>query len=69
MKNCELALSMLTLLRAMEIAPRVCDRLFSTPLAENSPLIVSSEPPMPVPSGSPPWIMKPSMMRWKVRPS
>ena len=26
-------------------------------------------PPVPVPSGSPPWIMKPGMMRWKMVPS
>jgi hypothetical protein len=25
--------------------------------------------PVPVPLGQPPWIMNPSMMRWKVRPS
>src|SRR6188472_4075324 len=26
-------------------------------------------PPLPVPSGSPPWITKPGTMRWNVRPS
>ena len=68
MKNCDEALSY-DCERAMEIAPRVCDRGFSTPLAENSPWMVLSEPPRPVPCGSPPCIMKPAMIRWKVRPS
>ena len=26
-------------------------------------------PPLPVPCGSPPWIMKPGITRWKVMPS
>mgnify|MGYP007130443012 CR=1 FL=1 len=30
---------------------------------------VGAVPPVPVPSGQPPWIMKSLMMRWKVRPS
>ena len=25
------------------------------------------DPPDPVPSGSPPWIMNPGMIRWKIR--
>ena len=68
MKNCELAESG-SLARAIEMVPRVCGMLFATPLAENSPLIAWSEPPVPSPAGSPPWIMKPGTTRWNVRPS
>ena len=39
--------------------PRVCDRLFVTPLSANSPFIFVSEPPVPSPLGSPPCIIKP----------
>ena len=67
-KNWELAL-FLSLERAMETVPRTWEMGFSTPFSANSPTTVSSEPPVPSPLGSPPWIMKPSMMRWKVRPS
>ena len=52
------ALSLL-LERAIEIAPLVCERLFSIPLLLNSPFILLSEPPVPLPSGSPPCIIKP----------
>ena len=33
------------------------------------PFMVCSLPPVPLPSGSPPCIIKPAMMRWKVSPS
>ena len=68
MKNWELALLGLEE-RAMFSTPRVCFRSFFTPFWANSPLISLSEPPVPLPRGSPPWIMKPEMMRWKVNPS
>ena len=68
MKNWELA-ELYACERAMEMVPRVCGKLFLTLLAENSPLMHWPEPPVPSPLGSPPWIMKPSMTRWKVRPS
>ena len=55
--------------RAMEMVPRVWEMGLSQPLALNSPGMVSSEPPVPLPLGSPPCIIKPSMIRWKVRPS
>ena len=35
----------------------------------NSALIWYPGPPMPVPSGQPPWIMKPLMTRWNTVPS
>ncbi len=35
----------------------------------NSSGIVYPGPPVPVPRGSPPWIMNPSMTRWKMTPS
>ena len=70
MYNKELgACAVLTLALAMEIAPLVWDNGFFTPLESNSPLISRSEPPIPVPNGSPPWIIKPLIMRWKVSPS
>ncbi len=49
--------------RAIEQVPRTC-------LPElNSALRCLPEPPMPVPVGSPPWAMKPSMTRWNGVPS
>ncbi len=35
----------------------------------NSSLITYPGPLIPVPVGSPPWIIKPSMTRWKITPS
>ena len=63
-----LALS-IALDRAIDRTPRVCFRSFCTPLAANSPLMQYPGPPMPVPSGQPPWIIKPGMTRWKISPS
>ena len=30
--------------------------------------MIQPGPPVPLPSGQPPWIIKPGMTRWKVRP-
>src|SRR5207302_1098445 len=48
---------------AMESVPLAL-RLF----AGSSSLIVYPGPPNPVPCGSPPWIMKPAITRWKMLP-
>src|SRR6185312_12194420 len=46
--------------RAIEQAPRTCGAL------ENSAgRFGRSDPPLPVPVGSPPWAMKPGITRWK----
>ena len=55
--------------RAMEMVPRTWEIGFSIPFAENSPLIFVPDPPVPFASGSPPCIIKPDMIRWKVSPS
>ena len=49
--------------RAIDSTPRTCD------VSLNSASIVYPGPPAPVPVGSPPWAMKPWMMRWKVTAS
>ncbi|OLC63164.1 MAG: hypothetical protein AUH76_07050 [Candidatus Rokubacteria bacterium 13_1_40CM_4_67_11] len=49
---------------AMEMVPRAF-RLS----AGSSSLIVYPGPPSPVPCGSPPWIMKFGITRWKIVPS
>ena len=54
--------------RAMLITPRVCLSGLFTPFAANSPLMFQPGPPVPLPSGQPPWIIKPGITRWKVRP-
>ena len=54
---------------AMESTPFVCFRGFFTPFLANSPRMLYPGPPMPVPSGSPPWIIKPAITRWKIVPS
>ena len=56
------------MLRAMLMTPRTCLMGLLTPLAANSPLMFQPGPPVPLPSGQPPWIMKLGMTRWKVRP-
>ena len=67
MKNCELA-EFILLERAMEMIPGTCRIGFSTPFLENSPLIVFGLIVLEA-FAAPPWIMNPSMIRWKVRPS
>ena len=50
--------------RAIEQTPRTCGSL------ENSAFRFGlSEPPEPVPVGSPPWAMKPGITRWNTTPS
>ena len=56
------------MLRAMLMTPRTCLMGLLTPLAANSPLMFQPGPPVPLPSGQPPWIIKPGITRWKVRP-
>ena len=50
-------------LQTMEITPRVCFRGLEMPLAANSPSMVYPGPPVPLPLGQPPWIIKPEMTR------
>ena len=55
-----------------EIAPNTVNNFISlvqNGFCENSPLIVYPGPPMPVPSGHPPWIMNPRITLWKMSPS
>ena len=63
MKNCELAESG-SLVRAAPTMPRVKGTLLNSALRSGR-----SEPPVPVPVGSPPWAMKPGMTRWNGVPS
>ena len=57
-------------LKNIEITPLSCFKVFSGyPFALNSPLMFLPEPPIPVPSGSPPCIIKSTMTLWKVSPS
>src|SRR5476651_163974 len=52
-----------SLVRAMPTAPR------ENGVLENSACSSEPMPPRPVPCGSPVWAMKPSITRWKTRPS
>ncbi len=64
MKNCEFAEFGLDE-RAMPTVPRL-----NWALCENSAgMSGRSEPPVPLPFGSPVWAMKPSITRWNFRPS
>ena len=63
MKNCEFA-ECGKLVRAIEQVPRTCGSALNSALRSGS-----SEPPEPVPVGSPVWAMKPSMTRWNGTPS
>ena len=49
--------------RAMEQMPRTCGSALNSCFRFGY-----FEPPMPVPVGSPPWAMKPSMTRWNTMP-
>ena len=62
-------LSMARAMLAMERTPGVCFRSFLKRFWENSPLMLYPGPPIPVPSGQPPWIIKPLITRWKISPS
>ena len=50
--------------RAMEQTPRTCGSRLNSAVRFGL-----SEPPEPVPVGSPPWAMKPGITRWKTTPS
>ncbi len=63
MKNWLLALSADSA-RAAATVPRKNGMLVNSALRSGS-----SEPPSPVPFGSPPWAMKPGITRWNVSPS
>src|SRR5476651_406361 len=49
--------------RAIDVTPRPCGSLLNS-AGRRSPM-----PPMPLPSGSPVWAMKPSITRWNTTPS
>src|SRR5688500_3530786 len=63
MKNWLLALSGSDV-RAIEQTPRTCGSELNSAFK-----LGRSDPPMPMPLGSPPWAMKPGITRWKMTPS
>ena len=58
-------------LGAARVGPGIChgDRTAVVPVAGGELVLDRvTGPPLPVPVGSPPWIMKPLMTRWKMVP-